>query len=155
MKLIIAILLLIVSTFAQNTTYKDGTDCECDSIVSTYYESGSLLDETPYKNGVIHGIYYAYYSFDNNNEVRMSITYTNNKRHGIRYVNFLDKGYSYTKYINDNAFEEIVYYKSGQVRTVIPYDGFYTNGIVKWYFESGKLAGTALMADLVTTIWIV
>ena len=143
MKFIIAILLLTIGAFAQNTTYKDGTECECDSIISTYYESGSLLDETPYKNGVIHGIYYVYYSFDNNNKLRMSITYTNNKRNGMRYINFLNDGYSYTKFVNDKAYEEIWYYKSGQIREIKRYDGWVLSGITKWYFEDGKLAGTA------------
>ena len=35
MKLIISIFILTIGAFAQNTKYKDGTDCECDSIVVT------------------------------------------------------------------------------------------------------------------------
>lgn len=45
MKYIITILLLVIGTFAQNTTFKDGTDCKCDSIHSEYYESGILMRE--------------------------------------------------------------------------------------------------------------
>lgn len=43
MKLIIAVLLLAIGAFAQNTKYKDGTDCECDSISGTY--SGNYVTE--------------------------------------------------------------------------------------------------------------
>ena len=32
MKLIITILLLAIGSFAQNTKYMDGTNCECDSV---------------------------------------------------------------------------------------------------------------------------
>ena len=64
MKLIIAILLLAITTFAQNTTYKDGTDCECDSIntviVNYTYSYAKKYNisivEYPYKNGNINGI---------------------------------------------------------------------------------------------------
>jgi len=60
MKFIIAILLLTVGSFARNTTYKDGTDCKCDSIHTTYYAGGigysSSFVETPYVNDYKHGI---------------------------------------------------------------------------------------------------
>ena len=52
MKFIFTILLLTIGAFAQNTKYKDGTDCECDSIRSDYYESGELRAEVPYINGI-------------------------------------------------------------------------------------------------------
>ena len=61
MKLIISILLLTLVTFAQNTTYMDGTECECDSIHVDYYESGSIRAEFPYKNGYRNGIGKWYY----------------------------------------------------------------------------------------------
>ena len=61
MKLIISILLLTIVTFAQNTTYLDGTECECDSIIIFYYESGRIKAESPYKNGNINGIVKGYY----------------------------------------------------------------------------------------------
>jgi antitoxin component YwqK of YwqJK toxin-antitoxin module len=80
MKLIIAILLLTIGTFAQNTTYKDGTDCECDSINSIYCESGELWRETPYTNGKINGIVKVYYE---SGELMWEIPYTNDKKNGI------------------------------------------------------------------------
>jgi antitoxin component YwqK of YwqJK toxin-antitoxin module len=58
-KIIISLLLLFVSiSFSQvNTTYYDGTGCQCDSIKSEYYtESGRLFYETPYENGLLQGI---------------------------------------------------------------------------------------------------
>ncbi len=61
MKFIITILLLTIGALAQNTTYKDGTDCECDSIYRTYYDSGELYNEYPIINNNIHGISYMYY----------------------------------------------------------------------------------------------
>ena len=54
MKFIITILLLTIGAFAQNTKYKDGTDCECDSIVIAYYANGGVYEEIPYKNNHIN-----------------------------------------------------------------------------------------------------
>lgn len=45
MKFIITILLLTIGVFAKNTTFIDGTDCECDSIYSEYYETGVIMGE--------------------------------------------------------------------------------------------------------------
>lgn len=50
MKLIIAILLLTIGAFAQNTTYKDGTDCECDSIKT--HSEYNFIYQTAIKNGI-------------------------------------------------------------------------------------------------------
>jgi len=50
MKHILAILVLIGSTFAQ-TTYKDGTDCVCDYIQTAYWDNGVVKTETPITNG--------------------------------------------------------------------------------------------------------
>ena len=61
MKLIIAVLLLAIGAFAQNTTYKDGTDCNCDSIHSIYRYNGILAQEIPMVDNSIHGIVYIYY----------------------------------------------------------------------------------------------
>ena len=65
MKLIISILLLSIVTFAQNTTYLDGTDCICDSIVKRYriHDDGIVFtDEVPYINGKAYGIKKTYIS---------------------------------------------------------------------------------------------
>ena len=56
MKLIISILLLSIVTFAQNTTYLDGTECICDSIRRDYLENGEVWSEYPYKNGKLNGL---------------------------------------------------------------------------------------------------
>src|SRR5574343_63096 len=80
MKLIIAILLLTIGAFAQNTTYKDGTDCECDSIQSYYYGSGALMWETPYINGNAHGVDKWYYE---SGALMEEVLYINGKAHGV------------------------------------------------------------------------
>src|SRR5574343_23849 len=84
MKLIIAILLLTIGAFAQNTTYKDGTDCECDSIWSGYYGSGELRWEIPFINGKEHGVVKSYYE---SGALMREIPYINGNAHGV------DKGY--------------------------------------------------------------
>ena len=78
MKLIISILLLTIVTFAQNTTYLDGTECECDSIV--YYESENIRVEKPYKNGNINGIVKSYYE---NGNIEAEEPHKNGKINGI------------------------------------------------------------------------
>jgi len=118
MKLIIAVLLLTIGAFAQNTTYKDGTHCECDSIESTYYKSGALESEHPYKYGVLNGILKVYYE---SGALMRYFRFVNDKREGI------------SKH----------YYESG----ALYYEQNYVNnkwyGTFKWYYENGKLAGIA------------
>ena len=83
MKLIISVLLLTIVTFAQNTTYLDGTECECDSISIFYYESyesESIRIEKPYKNDNINGIEKWYYE---SGSIRIEKPYKNGYRNGI------------------------------------------------------------------------
>lgn len=60
MNIIITIILMSIGSFAQNTSYKDGTDCYCDSIIQKYGESGNLIYERSYVNDRLHGmeVYY-------------------------------------------------------------------------------------------------
>ena len=81
MKFIIAILLLTIGAFAQNTTYKDGTDCECDSIKYFYYESGSINGEVPFTNGKENGIRKEYYE---SGKLAGTTTYKNGKMVGYK-----------------------------------------------------------------------
>ena len=81
MKLLISILLLTIVTFAQNTKYKDGTDCECDSISIVYYESGSIEAEIPYKNGYRNGIEKWYYE---NGKLAGTANYKNGTLEGYK-----------------------------------------------------------------------
>ncbi len=136
MKFIITILLLTIGAFAQNTTYKDGTDCECDSISTQYrIESGEIYKESPYKNGKLNGVIKAY---------RIS---------GVLFYEFT--------YVMNQYIKEVWYYESGEIEMVstinnrtsyrkdgtvlfnAPLNTGNINGIANWYFDSGKLAGTA------------
>jgi hypothetical protein len=118
MKLIIAILLLAIGAFAQNTTYKDGTDCECDSIRSDYYTSGELMSEVPYINGKPNGTHKLYHA---NGNLQITATYNNGKQHGT----------------------ENWYYRNGNLQFTVTYNNGKRHGIDKEYFRNGNLAGTA------------
>ena len=63
-KIIISLLLLLASiSFSQvNTTYKDGTDCNCDSIHQVYDDNGKLASEAPYVNGKLKRIEKLYFT---------------------------------------------------------------------------------------------
>ena len=80
MKLIIFIPLLTTVTFAQNTNYLDGTECDCDSISIDYRESGNIFSEFPYKNGNINGIMKEYFK---SGGIGAEIPYKNGYRNGI------------------------------------------------------------------------
>lgn len=118
MKLIISILLLTIVTFARNITYLDGTECECDSISVSYYESGEVWGEYPYKNGKFNGLVKYYYASGN---IEAEYPYKNDRENGIGKQ----------------------FYESGNIKIEYTYKNNRKNGITKWYFESGKLAGTA------------
>lgn len=81
MKLIISILLLTIVTFAQNTTYLDGTECECDSISIVYNESENIRVEKPYKNGNINGVMKWYYE---NGKLAGTANYKNGTLEGYK-----------------------------------------------------------------------
>ena len=117
MKLIISILLLTIATFAQNTTYLDGTECECDSIYSHYDEDG-LAYERPLTNGLRNGIEKWYYK---NGSLMSTSTYNNNVLNGS--VNW--------------------YYESGELSRCTYFVNGKLNGVCEWYYKNGKLAGTA------------
>lgn len=117
MKLIIAILLLAITTFAQNTTYKDGTDCNCEWIRNLYFESGELMEETPYINNEINGIVKVYWL----GVLTAEIHVINGWYHGIHKT----------------------YFKSGELMKEILYVNGNKHGVEKHYFENGTLAGTA------------
>ena len=118
MKFIITILLLTIGAFAQNTTYKDGINCNCDSNPSEYNESDELSSEIPYVNEKIHGVFSGYYV---DGILFCEIPYVNGILNGI----------------------EKWYHRSGQLWEEIPYVNGKIHGIKKEYFKNGKLAGTA------------
>ena len=101
-----------------NTTYKDGTDCMCDSIQSYYYDSGVLMWEIPYINGKEHGVCKWYHE---SGALMREIPRINGNVHGVVKS----------------------YYKSGALRWEIPCINEKEHGVGKWYYENGKLAGTA------------
>ena len=81
-------------------------------VIKFYYESGALLAETPFVDGMEHGIKKWYYE---SGALRRESQYENGKRHGI------DK----------------IYYESGTLLVVTPYVRGNIHGIVKSY-EEGK-----------------
>ena len=137
MKFIITILLLTIGAFAQNTTYKDGTDCECDSIVTLYREVGSTLMQTAYKNGEEYYIKIYY----ENGLVEHEFTVKDGDMKFWYESGMLKSSYHYVKGLFNG--EAVMYYESGAVRVKSFFVNHLENGIKNWYFESGKLAGTA------------
>jgi antitoxin component YwqK of YwqJK toxin-antitoxin module len=147
MKLIIAILLFTIGAFAQNTTYKDGTDCECDSI--HYVSKPNFIYELPYKHGKLNGVALLWF-FENTvitqkynssdfyiNRSNPIITndyisepilvgllhYKNGKKDGWGWSCYSDgtrqKTFSYKKGKKDGL--EIIYYKNGNPKDSILY----------------------------------
>lgn len=87
MKIIIGLLLIIVNSFAI-TTYRDGSKCDCDSIVTIYDPNNAyildqylyskpytrhIITQYPYTNGIINGSVKQFYDKD----VIMQIKYSN------------------------------------------------------------------------------
>ena len=117
-KFTMLIMLFMSISFSQaNTIYKNGTECECDSIHHYYNESDEYI-ETPYVNGERNGIEKRYYA---NGNIYMETPFVNDMANGIQ------KGYN----------------EDGSLRWETPYVNGEINGIEKGYYEDGKLAGTA------------
>lgn len=141
MKYILAILVLIGSVFAQNTTYKDGTECNCDSIhreYDRYDKYAKIVCETPYVNGNKHGKVKSYSRYDGS--VIGESSYANGKMHGssIRYENVrmltADSVFSDVRIVS----EEVVYV-NGLVTKRIGYSKRSTDvgkiATIQWYSE--------------------
>ena len=118
-KVMFGLIMFVLAVCANaNDTYKDGTQCNCDTILRMYSESGDLLWETPYKNDKKNGIEKEYYE---SGALMSEMPFENGKRDGI------EKGY----------------YESGALWGEIPYKNGKENGIEKGYYESGEIASTA------------
>ena len=91
------------------------TACYCDYIYRTYYESGALNWEIPYKNDKKNGIEKGYYE---SGALEWEVPYKNGKENGI----------------------EKEYYESGAMRWAVPCKNDKMNGLAKGYYESGALA---------------
>jgi hypothetical protein len=98
--------------------YKDGTPCECDFMVRSFYKSGVLCWETPWVNNEAHGIEKFYYE---SGAMYRETSYVNGKKHGI--------------------CKE--YHESGALWQEIPYVNDKIHGIYKKYHKSGILAWKA------------
>lgn len=154
MKLLIAILLLVLTTFAQNTTYKDGTECDCDSLFITYTasEANAVSGDTnitedaereiPFKNGTINGMWKRYYE---SGSIRSEVPYINGTRNGMG-KRYYESGSIELEVPFKNGNENGVvkwYYESGALNGTESYKNGKAHGVDKWYYENGKLAGTA------------
>lgn len=143
MKLIVSILMLVIVTFAQNTTYLDGTDCICDSIIKRYriYDGIVFSDEVPYVNGKVYGVKKTYIS----GKLVVEDPYIKGERNGI-YKVYFDNGNISEAYQYSNGYENGIskeFYKNGKTKILQHFINGGRNGVKKWYYESGKLAGTA------------
>ena len=134
-KIIITLLLLLASiSFSQvNTTYKDGTDCNCDSIHQVYDDNGKLASEAPYVNGKLKRIEKLYFTDGTECECD-SITQVYDE----------DVGLFETPYKNGkkNGVEKR-YYDSGKLASETSYKNGKKNGIRKEYDTQGNLSSTA------------
>lgn len=122
MKIIIVILLLNLVTYAQNTTYKDGTNCGCDSIHHLFYvnDNGDTEEwEVPFSNGKENGVEYWYL----NSELHRTVLYHNGLRHGnttlydndtITMVTTYANGFK-TKSVSGYSTTTYAYNKKGQL----------------------------------------
>jgi antitoxin component YwqK of YwqJK toxin-antitoxin module len=143
MKLIITVLLLTVGAFAQNTTYKNGTNCKCDSIVREY-ESGHVVSETPYLHGTPTGIKYTYYLGDvaagKLGQVHMKIPLKNGKFNGVveEYQNDTIT-WSYTWKMGIRHGFSYFYHKNGMVARKTLWRNNSKEGVQYFYYETGEI----------------
>ena len=160
MKYILPVLLLSLATFAQNTKYKDGSDCKCDSISITLYESGIIKNESPYLNNQINGNAITYNIIGG---IYSVTPYINGKKEGVEkstgyltttetpYKNDKINGITRTYFDSGSLLSENLYsndllngtsksfYESGKINSTTPFVNDKINGIEKYYYESGAL----------------
>lgn len=146
-KICMLMILLCSFTFAQNTTYKDGTECKCDSIHLEYWDNDIIKSESPFINGDLNGWVYNYYwhtgiiyhkdRFSNGNQYE-SIYYDNNGNMN-RHFNLMNWG----KEIDGDTS----WYKNGQVANIsVPEWNAKSYKCDAWrgrkytqYYENGKI----------------
>ena len=83
--------------------YKDGTECNCDSISRSYYDDGhTVIEELPFVNGDVHGIVKIYYESGN---LQCETPYMNGLLHGNQ-IEYYDNNTKVVKkishFINDS-----------------------------------------------------
>lgn len=87
---------------------------EANRVEKQYYKSGGLELESPFVNGLLHGIRKQYYE---NGALLLLSPYINGEQNGI----------------------EKQYDQSGQISSEIPFTNGNKNGVVKFYRENGQL----------------
>lgn len=145
MKLIISILLLVVGSFAQNTTYyMDGSKCECDSI-STHVEH-PFIYQTAYFNGnrIQEKLFSISYGVNKSSTSYVMITESNYKNDKITDYTLYDllgniKG---EIYYSDDGYLEIAHLNKGNSVFMNKKDGL-LNGITTWIKSGGIEVGRA------------
>lgn len=142
MKFILTIMLLAITSFAQNTTYKNGTECDCDSIDYSYYvnsDGDTEVWEIPYINGKKTGVEYWYLG----GQLNRTAEFVNGLRHGnttmynndtITMVSTYDNGFE-TKQVSyiSNSTTTYEYNKKGQLVKEFKWNDKYSYSITEIY----------------------
>jgi antitoxin component YwqK of YwqJK toxin-antitoxin module len=116
-----------------NTTFRDGTSCECDSIHKVYWESGALMREIPFVNGKIHGTTEKRYYPSGEED---TIYEESQQRKDTKHL-YKDE----TSCECDSIHKD--YYESGALAWEVPFVNGKWHGIYKEYCESGRLASVS------------
>ena len=82
--------------YRDKTKYKDGTECNCDSIGRNYYSDGHIVEEMPFVGGNTHGITKIYYESGN---LHWETPYMNGSLHGNQ-IEYYDTNTKVVKKIN-------------------------------------------------------
>lgn len=127
-----------IGSFAQSTSYKDGTNCYCDSIIQKYGESGNLIYERPYVNDRQHGMEVYYHE---NGMIKWEIPHINGPREGtVKYYDTTGVLKLEEAWHNGSRHgKSIRYYDSGSIESVsIYYNHERDTAYYEWHYEDGS-----------------
>ncbi len=119
--------------------YNKGTKEKVSGTLITYYDDNkSIKDELPLKNGMINGVYRAYYK---NGYLQAQVDYLNSKRDG-KHISFYENGTkSYEADMKDEKKSGRVrgWHKNGKLNYDVKYVDNKLEGVVKVYSDDGKV----------------
>jgi len=145
--LVVFSVLLVLACYSWNletkptNTYPNDAPCNCDSLNRKV--KNSLVYYTPYKNGKKNGVERAYSDDGFNCILQLEITYVDNIKQNEKYYTAGWAGLVLTRYVPSTNGIETKYSCNGALEFEVEITNGKRNGIGKWYYESGKVSGTA------------
>tara|TARA_Y100001972_G_C7656895_1_gene330843 strand:- start:1224 stop:1952 length:729 start_codon:yes stop_codon:yes gene_type:complete len=148
---LVLLLCLMVSGCTTPKKAEKPVETKLEGLVHTYDEEGNVRTSINYQDNKKHGKSYLYY--DNSQQVLLEMTYENGMRTDTAYKYYSNGDiYRKTPYENDRVHGQVqVFYRNGQLQAQVPYHmGYKSTALVEYKLngEMKELPGITVRREL-------